>query len=149
MPLFDFLMTDLLEVTESTRTTMRVVGVDGSAYLLSEARAGGDVPAMNTGSPLDPRAYPTYRYLEQRREILVQNDTRTAPVAPPPDLISVHHVYAQMLAPIVVEDCFAGTISVHHMNEPREWLAEHVDALSRCQALVEGVLTAASRARLT
>jgi GAF domain-containing protein len=119
--LFDGLMEDLLEVTEASRTTLRVVGVDGSAYLLAERRADADVPSMGSGVQVDPRVFPTYTYLEESRSVLVQNDTRVAAVSPPPDLVQVHRVFAQMLAPVVVAGHFVGTISVHVMNSPREW----------------------------
>lgn len=148
MVLFDGLMGNLLEATQASRTTLRVIGVDGSAYLLAEHRSDADVPSMGSGVQVDPRAFPTYTYLEESRSVLVQNDTRVAPVPPPPDLIQVHRVFAQMLSPVVVGGHFVGTISVHLMDSPREWTEAQIDALTRCQSLVESVLTLAADCRL-
>jgi GAF domain-containing protein len=146
--LFGGLMENLLEATKASRTTLRVVGVDGSAYLLAERRSDAAVPSMGSGAQVDPRAFPTYTYLEESRSLLVQNDTRVALVAPPPALIEVHRVFAQMLAPVVVEGQFVGTISVHLIDSPREWAEGQIDALRRCRLLVEDVLTLAANCRL-
>lgn len=148
MLLFGGLMKDLLAATDASRTTLRVVGVDGSAYLLAECRAGADVPSMSGGVQVDPRAFPTYTYLEETRRLLVQSDTRVATVSPPPDLVQMHRVFAQMLAPVVVQDEFVGTISVHLVGSARDWPEPQVDALRRCRSVVEGVLTEAASCRL-
>ena len=148
MVLFDSLMGDVLEATRASRTTLRLVGVDGSAHLLAERRSGIEVPSMAGGNQVDPRAYPTYTYLEETHDLLVQNDTRVASVSPPPDLVDVHRVFAQMLAPVVVHGAFVGTISVHLIDSARDWPPEQVDALRRCRSRVEDLLTQVADCRL-
>ena len=149
MPIADGLLSDLLALTDCSRTTMRIVGVDGSAHLLAECRADADVPSMaGRSGGIDPRRFPTYTYLEERRELLIQNDTRTDPVSPPPDLIEVHRVHAQMLAPLIVAGDFVGTLSVHLIGRTRDWSEEQIDALRRCRAAIEEILRDAAGARL-
>jgi GAF domain-containing protein len=148
MVLFDALMDDVLVATQSSRTTLRLVGVNGSAHLIAERRSGVEVPSMAAGNQVDPRAYPTYAYLEETQDLLVQNDTRVAAVSPPPDLVDVHRVFAQMLAPVVVHGAFVGTISVHLIGVARNWSPEQVDALRRCRSHVEDLLTQVADCRL-
>lgn len=54
----------------------------------------------------------TYKFIAERREILVQTDTLTHPVRPPESLIRNYNVLAQMLAPIVIDADTIGVTSV-------------------------------------
>lgn len=118
----------LLAATTASRTTVRILDYQDQLQLVAEVCASG-VGSMGDGPQIDPRQFATYRYLEQRRELLVQDDCRDTDIAPPPSLVDYHGVASQMLAPIVVHDRFRGTISVHHQGQPRHWSAEEITAL--------------------
>ncbi len=129
----------LLGATRSSRTTIRLCRPDGQVQLVAEARARG-VPSMADSQTPGIRAAGTYVYLEQTHQILVQRDCRTGEPAPPPSLVRDLHVYAQMLAPVIVAGAMAATISVHQQDRTRDWSPSDVRALAEAQAEVGGLL---------
>lgn len=129
----------LLAATDSSRTTLRLLDPWGRLHLVAESCAPG-VQSMQEGPQIDPRPYATYQYLEQRRELLVQDDCRTGEPRPPETLISHHRVYAQMLAPVVVRGVFVGTISVHQQERSRRWSQAEIDALAAARREVEAAV---------
>lgn len=130
---------ELLTTTASSRTTVRLLDDDDQLHLVAEACATG-TGSMSDGPGIDPRQFATYQYLERHRRLLVQDDCRTAEVAPPPSLIDRLGVLAQMLAPVVVQDRFRGTISVHHQGPPRHWTPEEIAALEAAREKAESTL---------
>lgn len=129
----------LLDATASSRTTVRLVDREDDLVLMAESLAPG-VPSMATGPAVDPRLHETYVYLERNRELLIQADCRTAAIRPPRSLVEHYRVLAQMLAPVVVDGDFRGTISVHLMDRTRRWTREDVDALSDARRELENAL---------
>ena len=110
----------LLAATGASRTTVRVVAPDGSISLVGEALAPG-VQSMRDGPQPAITTAPTYIELERGREPILQSDTRTQPPAPPASLVEHYRVWAQMLAPVVVDDVMVATISVHQQEATRSW----------------------------
>lgn len=131
--------TALLGTTASSRTTVRLLDQGGQLRLASEVCAPG-VGSMQTGPQIDPTVFPTYRYLEETGQLLIQDDCSTAGIAPPPDLLKVHRVHAQMLAPLTVDGAFRGTISVHQQDAPRHWKTHDIAALTNARAQAEAAL---------
>jgi GAF domain-containing protein len=122
----------LLAATMASRTTIRLAAPSGLLQLIAEATAPGVVSIRN-GVQVDPTAFPTYRYLERTHALLIQSDTRSHPISPPPNLIDEFRVYAQMLAPVVSEGRLAGVISVHVQDLPRRFEREQIAALRDVQ----------------
>jgi GAF domain-containing protein len=143
---FQVIMEDLLRSTESSRTTLRLDLPDQDAGLdavVAEALAPGVRSLRGDTSIRNLRDVSTVRFLETQRRLLVQNDCSADDLAPPPELIELYGVKAQMLAPIVREDRLVGVISVHHAPGPRDWSAEDVAALREAIEHVQRELDAA------
>jgi GAF domain-containing protein len=143
---FQVIMEDLLRSTESSRTTLRLDLSDQDAGLdvvVAEALAPGVRSLRGDTSIRNLRDVSTVRFLETQRRLLVQNDCSADDLAPPPELIELYGVKAQMLAPIVREDRLVGVISVHHAPSPRDWSAEDVAALREAIEHVQRELDAA------
>lgn len=129
----------LLESTSSSRTTIRLLNPQRELVLVAESLAPG-VESMDEGPQVDPTVYPTYIYLAETRELLIQDDCRTADIAPPPSLVEHYRVFAQMLAPVVVRDEFEGTISVHLASTTRTWGPQEIQALKDAKTQMEDYL---------
>jgi GAF domain-containing protein len=143
---FQVIMEDLLRSTESSRTTLRLDLPDQDAGLdtvVAEALAPGVRSLRGDTSIRNLRDVSTVRFLETQRRLLVQNNCSADDLAPPPELIELYGVKAQMLAPIVREDRLVGVISVHHAPGPRDWSAEDVAALREAIEHVQRELDAA------
>jgi GAF domain-containing protein len=143
---FQVIMEDLLRSTESSRTTLRLDLSDQDAGLdavVAEALAPSVRSLRGDTSIRNLRDVSTVRFLETQRRLLVQNDCSADDLAPPPELIELYGVKAQMLAPIVREDRLVGVISVHHAPGPRDWSAEDVAALREAIEHVQRELDAA------
>lgn len=134
---------ELLAATRASRTTVRLLDEGGELRLVAESLAPG-VVSMRTGPVDDPTVYGTYIYLETERRMLIQNDCRTGEPRPPDSLIDYYHVHAQMLAPVIVDGEFVGTISVHLVGETRQWDDEAIGALADARARLEAELADAS-----
>ena len=131
---------DLRQQTKASRATVRLCAEDGSVEIVAESLADG-ARSMRVGPQPAVREAPTYIFLERERRILVQDDCRAAEHAPPPTLISVYGVLAQMLAPVVVDDRLVATISVHQQGRTRVWSKDDVAALAGAQIAIRSLLT--------
>jgi len=137
---FTTIVMSLLAETNASRVTVRLSGPDGCPDLVAEALAPG-VVSMSTHPIEGVLEAPTYRYLADRLALLVQEDCRVDPIAPPRSLTEVFHVYAQMLAPVVIDGEMVATISVHQQDNCRTWTHENISALERAQAQVQRSLS--------
>lgn len=129
----------LLESTGASRTTVRLCRQDGSVELVAECLAPG-VASMHGGPVTNISAAPTYQYLLSQRDLLIQNDCRTGEPSPPRSLVDFYHVYAQMLAPVVIDDAMVATISVHQVGSAREWTADEIESLAAARARLEAAM---------
>jgi maleate isomerase len=143
---FQEILENLLRSTGASRTTLRLDLSDQDAGLdavAAEALAPGVRSLREDSSIRNLRDVSTVRFLETQRRLLVQNNCSADDLAPPPELIELYGVKAQMLAPIVREDRLVGVISVHHAPGPRDWSAEDVAALREAIEHVQRELDAA------
>jgi maleate isomerase len=143
---FREILEELLRSTGASRTTLRLDLPDQDAGLdevVAEALAPGVHSIRGDTSIRNLRGTSTVRFLEEQRRPLVQNDCLADDLAPPPELIELYGVRAQMLAPIVREGRLAGVISVHYVPGPRQWSAENIAALREAAERVQRVLDAA------
>jgi len=124
----------LLRETGADRTTIRLdadelgLTVDLTA---AEAVAKG-TPSIAADSSLDQRALDTVRWLAANRRVLVQPHFSEAPF-PPPALVQVYGVNAQILAPVLDGDRLVGWVSVHSTHS-RPWSDDDVAAAERAGA---------------
>ncbi len=139
----------LLRETGADRTTIRLdsdelgLKVDLTA---AEAVANG-TPSIAAGSSLDQRALDTVRWLASNRRVLVQPHFCDAPF-PPPALVQIYGVKAQILAPVLDGEALVGWVSVHS-TVPRAWSDGDVAAAERataeCATCVNAALQRARR----
>lgn len=127
---------ELLEATKSSRTTVRLLDAEDHLLLVAEVCAPG-VELMGEGPQIDPRQFPTYQYLEQHQDLLIQEDCKNADVQPPPSLTDHYGVAAQMLAPVMIDGVFRGTVSVHQQGHTRTWTDQDRAALVKAREDVE------------
>jgi maleate isomerase len=143
---FQEILGELLKATDASRTTLRLDLPDRNAGLdvvAAEALASGVRSIKDDTSIRNLRGTSTVRFLEEQRRPLVQNDCLADDLAPPPELIELYGVRAQMLAPIVREGRLASVISVHYVPGPRQWSAEDIAALGEAAERVQRELDAA------
>jgi maleate isomerase len=143
---FQEILEELLRSTCTSRTTLRLDLPDqgfGLDTVTAEALAPGVRSISDDTSIRNLRGTSTVRFLEEQRRPLVQNDCLADDLGPPPELIELYGVRAQMLAPIVREGRLAGVISVHYVPEPRQWSAEDIAALRETVERVQRELDAA------
>ncbi len=119
----------LLLKTEASRTTIRAdivsSGIDVDLALGEAVHQG--VPKIASDGSLDQRSLETIKWLEMKRETLIQPNFNTAPT-PPQALIDIYGVKAQMLGPVFVANVLVGWISVHSLEE-RLWKDKDVAVL--------------------
>jgi maleate isomerase len=129
---FREILEELLRSTGASRTTLRLDLLDQDAGLdevVAEALAPG-VPSIRGDTSIrNLRNSSPIRFLEEQRTPLVQEDCSRADPAPPPELIELYGVRAQMVAPLVRDDGLIGVISVHYVPGPRGWSAQDLAAL--------------------
>jgi maleate isomerase len=99
-----------------------------------------DVASLAGQTAIDQRAAATIKWLERERRPLVQEDFLAGDPAPPPELVALYGVQAQMLAPIEGAGDLVGWISVHENRSPRRWTAEDIAALAAAAAAVTDLL---------
>ena len=129
MPLsFQAIVEKLLERTGASRTTIRLDTPGDVFPVVAEALAPG-VRSIRDDTAIDLRAAPTFQFLERGRRNLVQDDCSAGENPPPPELIELYGVKAQMLAPLVRDDRVVGIVSVHDAPSTRRWTDENVAAL--------------------
>jgi GAF domain-containing protein len=137
---FQEILEDLLGSTNADRTTLRLDLPDqdtGLDAVVAEALAPGVRSIRNDISIRNLRDVSTVRFLEEQRKRLVQKDCLAADPAPPPELVELYGVRAQMLAPLVRDDHLIGVISVHYVSGPRDWNADDVAALQEATERVQ------------
>lgn len=138
----DVILTELLAVTRASRTTIRLdipelnVGVDD---VYAEATAPG-VASLRLDSSLNQRSLGTVQWLDQHRELLIQEDCINAEVPPPQALMGVYGVKAQVLGPLIWHDRLVGWISVHHLPGTREWTEQDIAALRSAMGRAKSLL---------
>ncbi len=126
---------DLLDATKSSRTTIRF-DVPDDPYLPVFAEAV--VPGVREIRDVvleEVKQAPTYKYVAETHDVLVQGDMPTEPLQGCSYLTDDFAVTAQMLGPILEGERLIGLISVHFIEGQREWTDEHVQALKdACEA---------------
>lgn len=135
---FASLAASLRAATSASRATVRLCVDNGQPELIAESLAPG-VVSMSTHVTPGIAEAPTYRFLEERQTLLIQNDCRSDPVPPPASLLDVFHVRAQMLAPVLIEGVMVATISVHD-EQVRAWSECDVESLRAAQAAIATAL---------
>ncbi len=125
---------DLLRDTRADRTTVRLDADElGLTVNLTAAEAvANGTKSIAADSSLDQRALDTVRWLAANRRVLVQPDFSEAPF-PPPALVQVYGVNAQILAPVLDGEALVGWVSVHSAH-PRPWSDSDVAAAERAAA---------------
>jgi GAF domain-containing protein len=134
------ILEELLGSTGASRTTLRLDLADedtGLDAVAAEALAPGVRSIRDDTSIRNLRGSSTVRFLDEHRRPLVQEDCLAADPAPPPELMELYGVRAQMVAPLVRESRLIGVISVHYVPGPREWSAEDVAALQKAVERVQ------------
>ena len=146
----DAILTTLRDVTGAARATFRVDlperGIDCND-VAAEAIAPG-VKSLRGQTAIDQRAAGSIRWLDANKRPLVQDDLsgRVEP-APPPELMSVIGVTAQMLGPVVRGDMLTGWVSVHVEKGPRPWTDADVKALETAVENVQSELDGGPQGR--
>jgi maleate isomerase len=128
---FNSLLADLRAKTNASRTTLRLEDAERGFQIdgvVAESFAPGTNPVAAETS-LQQRNSLTAQYLEQHRQVLVQNDSVNASLQFPEELMRIYGTKAHMIAPIVRADKMVGWISVHHDESARQWTREDVVAL--------------------
>src|SRR6185369_10166547 len=128
----DAILVSLRDATRAARVTFRVDLPERGLHcndVAAEAIAPG-VRSLRGQTAIDQRAAGSIRWLDEAKRPLVQGDLR-GPVepAPPPELMSIFGVTAQMLGPVVRGGVLTGWISVHVEAGPRQWSDADVRAL--------------------
>jgi len=136
----DEILAGVRAATNAARVTLRIDlperGIDVED-VAGESLAPG-VASLRGQRAIDQRAAGSIKWLDAHRRVLVQNDLRGGvEPSPPPELMSIFKVSAQMLAPLVRGDALTGWISVHGITGPREWSAEDVSAIERGVAEIQ------------
>ena len=123
----------LRDATRAGRVTFRVDLPERGLHcndVAAEALAPG-VKSLRGQTAIDQRAAGSIRWLDDSKRPLVQNDLRGhVEPAPPPELMSIFGVTAQMLGPVVRGGALTGWISVHVEGGPRQWTEADVRALA-------------------
>lgn len=140
---FNALATSLRDSLNTARVTVRLRSLDGGVGLVAEALAEG-VQSMHSGPQEDATKFPTYEFLAQRRETLVQRDLVAHPVRPPASLIEYYGTRAQMLAPICSEGELVGVLSVHSL-EVRDWQDVDIAAVELTAKAIATLYSSATR----
>jgi GAF domain-containing protein len=135
----------LLDTTRASRVTFRVQlpPLDFDTAFVEALNAG--VNTLGTYRP-SYRGEPAIReYLRRHRSILVQDEVIGADPAPPPALVEIHKVRAQMVGPIFDGDDLIGVLAVHQVDAPRVWsrsdLVAFEDAMAKVATIVESMRT--------
>src|SRR5262245_18295357 len=128
----DAILVALRAATDAARCTLRIDLAERGVHcndVAAEALAPA-VKSLRGQTSIDQRAAGSIRWLAEHHRPLVQRDLRGAvEPAPPPALMSVFGVTAQMLGPVVRGGMLAGWISVHYEKGPRAWTDADVKAL--------------------
>jgi maleate isomerase len=130
---------DLLETTGASRTTLRLDTPGDVFPVVAEAVAPG-IRSIKDEKGIDLKAAATFQFLEHELRPLIQNDCSSGDNPPPPELIALYGVHAQMLGPVVRDGRLVGIVSVHYAPSPREWSEADVAALEHAVARIQSEL---------
>jgi maleate isomerase len=133
---------ELLEATQASRTTLRMDIPEQNCHVdaaVVEAAIPG-TRSIKVDTSLDQRRIPTVIFLEKNLCNLIQDDCINTEVSPPPELIQVYGVKAQMLGPIVWDNQLIGWVSVHYNPSTRHWNEEDIAALEDSKKRVTACL---------
>ena len=133
---FQKMLDTLRSRTNATRTTLRIDSEKHGWFvngIVAESLGPGAM-SLKKETGLQQRKSGTATWLDQNRQILVQNDTANAVPNPPKELFTVYGTKAQMMAPVVRGDKMVGWISVHYNPSTREWSRDDVAALEAALA---------------
>jgi maleate isomerase len=128
---FDAILSELLEATGASRTTLRLDDATHGFHIddvAAEAVAPGE-PSLRGQTSIDQRAAATAQWVETNRRLLVQADLSHGDPRPPEALLRLYKVKAQMLAPVERDGRLDGWISVHEARGTREWSAHDQAAI--------------------
>ena len=129
---FNAILATLRAATGAARCTLRIDLPERGIHcndVVAEAVATG-VKSLRGQTAIDQRAAGSIRWLAEHHRPLVQPDLSGAvQPAPPPELMSVFGVTAQMLGPVVRGGLLTGWISVHYEKGARDWADADVKAL--------------------
>ena len=138
----------LLEDTQASRTTLRVDLPERRLHVdrvVAEAVRPG-IKSIRRDSSLDQLAMPTVKWIDEHRQLLVQNDFASHGPAVSPELVRVYGVEAQMLGPLIRRGRLAGWISVHQVGRRRVWSSSDQEVLQAACRAAEAILEAHSPA---
>lgn len=139
---FDDVLTRLLAKTSATRTTLRLDDAKLGFHVddvVGEARREG-AKSLRGQTVMNQRELTTVQWLECERRALIQGDLSKTDVPPPPPLVAIYGVTAQMLGPVIRNDGLQGWVSVHFCDGPRIWSENDVTALNGAVAEVSALL---------
>jgi GAF domain-containing protein len=127
----------LRATTNGSRVTLRLDTPGMNFPAVAEAVAP-DVKPISSDNSLDQRNAATAQWLFATKQALIQDDCEHAEPAPPPELLKVYGVKAQMLGPIVgPSGDVIGWISVHYCPTTRQWSDDDIEALERARASIQ------------
>lgn len=121
------LIDELRSGCDAGRTTLRLRSDAEFFPVVAESRAEGVGSIASVSADL--ASAPTFRYLADRLELLVQDDCLTSDVPTPPEVMQLYGVKAQMLAPVVIDGELHGTISVHETRSARHWSDDEISSI--------------------
>ena len=139
---FQKMLDDLRVKTNATRTTLRLDN-DKHRWFVNGIVAeslGPGAMSLKKETSLQQRKSGTATWLDENRQILVQNDTTNAIPQPPKELFTVYGTKAQMMAPVVHGEKMVGWISVHYNVSARNWSREDMAALEAALAETHKVM---------
>ena len=139
---FQRMLDELRSKTSATRTTLRLDSEQHGWFvngIVAESLGEGAM-SLKKETGLQQRRSGTATWLDQNRQLLVQNDTANAVPEPPKELFTVYGTKAQMMAPVVRADAMVGWISVHYNPSTREWSPDDVAALEAALAETHKVM---------
>ncbi len=141
----DAILADLREAASASRTTIRLDIPEFNIHVddvYAEALLPG-VASLKLDSSLNQRSLATVLWLDEHRELLIQENCATADVPPPKALMGVYGVKAQLLGPLVWHDRLVGWISIHHIPAVRRWSQQDINAMETALSKTRTLLEAA------
>jgi GAF domain-containing protein len=139
---FQLAVDDLLYATGASRATLRL-DWPGWGLHVDDVAAEALVPGIESlkgKTSIDQRRAATVGWLERERRPLIQEDCSSADEPPPPELLRIYGVRAQMLGPVVWSGRLVGWVSVHETRSERRWSRDDVTALDQATSAVECAL---------
>jgi maleate isomerase len=122
----------LRSALEVDRVTLRL-DVDGLNFPVIGEALAPTASSIHGDDTVDQRGAATAQWVMRHRQTLVQPDVLSAEPPPPPALVELYGVAAQILSPVVRGASVVGWVSVH-ASMPREWTERDVglvDATAR------------------